>query len=81
MPGLTPAQARLIETVRGSRVELRQSRRDGTYYWEADGKRLAAPSGRVLDRLAEAGVILTRREDVRVVGMNVPRKAVIAYVA
>ena len=77
---LTPAQSRMLDTVRDTRVELRQSRNDGAYYWESNGARIPAPTGRVLDKLADMGLVRTRRENVRVVGMNVPRVATVAYI-
>ncbi len=76
---LTPAQARVISDIRNKRVESRRSRRDDSYYWTVDGVRYPAATIRMMDKMEEAGLIKTRSESVRVVGMNVPRTAWVAY--
>lgn len=77
---LTPAQQRMFDAIGSGRVELRQSRYDGTYYWEDDHKRLPAATGRVIDKLCDMGLVSTRRLPVQVEGMNVPRTAILAYI-
>lgn len=76
---VTKAHRRVIDDIRTKRVESRRSRHDDSYYWTVDGVRYPAATSRMIDRLQEVGVVKTRVEKVRVVGMIEPRTAWVAY--
>lgn len=76
---LTPAQAAMVRTIETARVEVRVDRYTSAEYWTVNDARQSAATTRVMDRLIDMGLVATRRDQVKVNGMNTPRKARIAY--
>lgn len=76
---LTRPQAAMLETIRTTRVEVRRDRYTETEYWTVNDARQSGATTRVMDRLIDMGLVATRRDLVRVNGMNTPRKARTAY--